>query len=123
MIERFGKRLPLEQPGLHFKLPWPIDRLTRIEKKVRVVEIGFRSSGPATQSEPAAYEWNVQHRSGRFQRKPEESLMLTGDQNMIELNATVHYDLIRPDDFVFRQTDGETTVRAGSPLAATERMR
>jgi HflK protein len=56
----------------------------------------------------------VQHRSGRFQRKPEESLMLTGDQNMIELNATVHYDLVRPDDFVFSQLDGDTTVRAAA---------
>ena len=40
--------------------------------------------------------------------------MLTGDQNMIELNATVHYRLVRPDDFLFRQKDGETTVRAAA---------
>ena len=63
-------------------------------RRVRVVEIGFRTNAAAPDAEPAAYEWNVQHRSGRFQRKPEESLMLTGDQNMIELNATVHYDLV-----------------------------
>jgi HflK protein len=68
-------------------------------------------------AEPAAYEWNVQHRSGRFQRKPEESLMLTGDQNMIELNAVVHYDLARPDDFLFRQLDSDATVRAAAESA------
>ena len=56
----------------------------------------------------------MQHRSGRFQRKPEESLMLTGDQNMIELNATVHYNLSHPDDFLFRQLDGEATIRAAA---------
>jgi len=55
-------------------------------KRVRVVEIGFRSNSTAPESEPAAYEWNVQHRSGRFQRKPEEALMLTGDQNIIEIS-------------------------------------
>ena len=81
---------------------------------MRVVEIGFRSNSAAPDAEPAAYEWNVQHRTGRFQRKPEESLMLTGDQNMIELNATVHYDLARPDDFIFRQLDGDATMRAAA---------
>ena len=75
--------------------------LTRIQVgRVRVVEIGFRSTSASPDTEPAAYEWNVQHRSGRFQRKPEEALMLSGDQNMVELNATVHYSLARPDDFL-----------------------
>jgi HflK protein len=100
---------------MHYKLPWPVERLTRVEaRRVRVVEIGFRSSTDVPDTEPAAYEWNVQHRSGRFQKKPEESLMLSGDQNMMEINATVHYRLARPDDFLFRQMDGETTVRAAA---------
>jgi Cu+-exporting ATPase len=113
VIERFGKKvLPYSEPGPHYKLPWPIERLTRIQaRRVRVVEIGFRSTSSSPDTEPAAYEWNVQHRSGRFQRKPEEALMLSGDQNMIELNATVHYSLARPDDFLFRQLDGEATIR------------
>lgn len=37
--------------------------------------------------------------------------MLTGDQNMIELYATVHYVPLHPDDFLFRQLDGDGTVR------------
>ena len=40
--------------------------------------------------------------------------MLTGDQNMIELNATVHYDVEHPDAFLFRQLDGDATVRAAA---------
>ncbi|MDP2999438.1 MAG: FtsH protease activity modulator HflK [Bryobacterales bacterium] len=113
VIERFGRKvLPHREPGLHYKLPWPIERLTRIEaRRIRVVEVGFRSGAAFQEAEPAAYEWNVQHRSGRFQRKPEESLMLSGDQNMIEVNATIHYRLVRPDDFLFRQLDGESTIR------------
>jgi len=113
VIERFGrKRTPFSQPGLHFKLPWPVDRLTRIQShRVRTVEIGFRSGAGPSSVEPAAYEWNVQHRSGRFQSRPEESLMLTGDQNMIELNATVHYEVEHPDAFLFRQLDGDSTIR------------
>ena len=40
--------------------------------------------------------------------------MLTGDQNMIELNATVHYSISHPDDFIFRQLDADTTLRAAA---------
>ncbi|HLK62523.1 MAG TPA: FtsH protease activity modulator HflK [Bryobacteraceae bacterium] len=119
IVQRFGRKLlPYDGPGLHYKLPWPIDQLTRVQaRRVRTVEIGFRTGASAPGAEPAAYEWNAQHRSGRFQRKPEESLMLTGDQNMIELNATIHYDLVRPDEFVFGQSDGDATVRAAAESA------
>lgn len=117
VIERFGKKvLPHKEPGLHYKLFWPIETLTRVEaRRVRVVEIGFRSTNTFTEEfEPAAYEWNVQHRSGRFQRRPEESLMLSGDQNMTELTAVVHYRLAKPEDFLFRHLDGEAVVRTAS---------
>ncbi len=117
VIERFGKKVvPFSYPGLHYKLPWPMERLTRIQAhKVRVVEIGFRSgadtASAGSPAEPAAYEWNVQHRGGRFQSRPDEALVLTGDQNMIELNASIHYRVDRPDAFLFRQLDGDQTVR------------
>lgn len=120
VIERFGRKVtPFSDPGLHYKLPWPVDRLTRIQAhRVRVVEIGFRSnSGPSAAAEPAAYEWNVQHRTGRFESRPDESLMFTGDQNMIELNAAIHYEVQHPDAFLFRQMDPETAVRAAGESA------
>ncbi len=113
VIERFGKKVvPFSFPGLHYKLPWPVERLTRIQAhRVRVAEIGFRSTPGAPGVEPAAYEWNVQHRSGRYQKRPDEALMLTGDQNLIELNATVHYEVEHPDAFLFLQMDGDATLR------------
>ena len=121
IVERFGRRIaPAREPGLHYKLPWPIETLTRVRaRQVRVVEIGFRSAAlPAGEgTEPAVYEWNVPHRAGRFQRRPSESLVLTGDQNMIELTATVHFRLKRPDDFLFRLADGEAAVRAATESA------
>jgi Cu+-exporting ATPase len=119
IVQRFGRQvLPHDGAGIHYKLPWPIDKLTRVQdRRVRVVEVGFRTNAAKSDAEPAAYEWNVQHRSGRFQRQPEESLMLTGDQNMIELNATIHYNLARPDEFVFSQLDGTATVRAAAESA------
>ncbi|MCC6537320.1 MAG: FtsH protease activity modulator HflK, partial [Bryobacterales bacterium] len=117
VVERFGRKImPLKEPGLHYKLPWPIEQLTRVEaSRVRVVEIGFRTENRvSTEAEPAAYEWNVQHRAGRFVRRPEESLMMSGDQNLTELTATVHYRIARPDEFLFQHADGEATVRAAT---------
>jgi HflK protein len=116
VIERFGRKLvPYREPGLHYKLPWPMDSLTRIKaRRVRVVEIGFRTVATTPENEPATYEWNAQHSTGRFQKVPEESAMLTGDQNMIELYATVHYVPAHPDDFLFRQFDGDATVRTAA---------
>ena len=121
IVERFGRRLvPYEEPGLHYRFPWPVDQLTRIQaRQVRTVEIGFRSAAAKAETEPAAYEWNVQHRAGRFQSRPEESLMLAGDQNMMEVNAAVHYRLSRPDEFLLRQFDGESTVRTAAEGALT----
>ncbi len=121
IVERFGRRLVRnEQPGLHCRFPWPVDQLTRIQAtQVRTVEIGFRSAAVKPDTEPAAYEWNVQHRSGRFQSRPDESLMLGGDQNMMEVNAVVHYRLSRADEFVLRQLDGEGTVRTAAEGALT----
>jgi Cu+-exporting ATPase len=116
VVERFGRKLlPYRESGPHYKLPWPVDALTRIKaRRVRVVETGFRTVASTPESEPAVYDWNAQHSTGRFQKVPEESAMLTGDQNMVELYSTVHYVPAHPDDFLFRQLDGDGTVRAAA---------
>jgi Cu+-exporting ATPase len=116
LIERFGRKtLPYREPGVHYKLPWPVERLTRVQaRRVRTLEIGYRAEPARPETEPAAYEWNTPHRAGRFQRLPEESLMLSGDQNMLEVTAAVHYRLKRPDDYLYRHADGEATVRAAA---------
>jgi hypothetical protein len=62
-------------------------------RRVRLVEIGYRPI-PLPDTEPALTS-GTSSTARRFQRKPEES-MLTGDQNMIEPNATVHYNLAAP---------------------------
>ena len=119
VIERFGRKvMPHREPGLHLKLPWPVDRLTKIRaREIRVIEIGFRTSDAASFNEPPAYEWNLQHRDGRIQLRDDETLMLTGDQNMIEMTAVVHYDIDRPDDYLFQQVDPESLIRSASEAA------
>jgi Cu+-exporting ATPase len=120
VVERFGRKvLPYREPGLNWKLPWPIDAYQRLEsKRVRTVEVGFRTeTGDAAFAEPPAYEWNVQHRGGRIRAVEEESLMLTGDQNMIELTAVVHYELERPDDYLYRHLVPDETIRVAAESA------
>lgn len=119
VIERFGRKIEPHRPaGLHYKLPWPVEKLTRVQaRRIRVIEIGFRSDLDLSATEPVAYEWNVQHRAGRFVRKPEEALMLSGDQNLAEVSAVVHYRLTRPDEYLFQQFDGEATIRAAAEAA------
>ena len=58
VIERFGKKItPYKQPGWHYKLPWPIEKLTRVEgERARAVEIGYRTSESGPGIEPATYE-------------------------------------------------------------------
>jgi Cu+-exporting ATPase len=123
VVKRFGRRTvaPLP-PGLHYQMPWPIDEITKIKPhKIQVAEIGFRTlQTPSTQDssiEPAAYEWNLQHRSGRYEKKAEESLMLTGDENLIEVNAVIQYAVASPDKYLFETTDPSGLVRVASESA------
>ena len=78
VIQRFGRHVRTEEPGLRFKLPWPIESATEVNvQEVRRIEIGFRTTkvGP-----PAEY-----------QDVPEEQEMLTGDTNIAELDFIVQY--------------------------------
>jgi HflK protein len=114
VVQRFGRKLlPYRGPGLHYALPWPIENVNRIDAgRVRVMELGFRTLRPQKQSvEPAAYEWNVAHSTGRYVQNLDEALMLTGDQNLVTTNAVVQYTIDRPDDYLFHLADPEGTLR------------
>jgi Cu+-exporting ATPase len=125
IVQRFGRRvLPLEQPGLHYRLPWPFAWHVVIRPDdLRRVEIGFRSA-PGESQEPAAYEWNLQHRGGRYVARAEESYVWTGDENLMDVNWIVHYRVTDPEAAVFAvgiDGDGESKwdqlVRAAAETA------
>ena len=78
VVLRFGKLLDVVDPGLHYHFPSPIEnRITRSVTKVYREEIGFRTIDPG----PPA----------RYSEKPKESLMLTGDENIIDVEMVVQY--------------------------------
>jgi HflK protein len=123
VVQRFGRRLPAPLwPGLHYRVPWPVEQAPKIRPNhIQVAELGFRtlSKGPAPTdaAEPAAYEWNLQHRSGRYERRPDEALMLTGDENLIEVNAVVQYSVGSADKFLFSTTDPDNLIRVAAESA------
>jgi membrane protease subunit HflK len=85
----------------------------RIEpQRVRVAEVGFRTQAvPAGAVEPAAYEWNTRHDTGRYRPVLEESLMLTGDENLVEVYGVAHYSVSDPAAYLLAARDPIELVR------------
>jgi len=113
-VQRLGKLVAEDVPsGLHYRLPFPFTRVTKVRKgEIRRVEIGFRTLPPSQrQQEPFAYEWNFPHQFGRYRKIAEEAIMVTGDENLVSVNAVVHYRIADTSDFLFRLSDPDNFVR------------
>jgi Cu+-exporting ATPase len=132
VVRRFGR--PLEQdyaPGIHWGWPWPIDQVVRVQpQRVRTVEIGFRSlpaSKPQeTGRDNVSLSWASAHREG-WKRIPDEAVMITGDGNLVEVQATVRYAIAQPRVFLFEvgepgdtQRDPEALLRAAAESVLRE---
>ena len=88
VVRMFGKAVRVTQPGPHYHLPNPIEKVDKVKvKKVRRIEIGFRTVSPGP---PARYGF-----------VPEESLMLTGDEQIIDAQVIVQYKVRDPEKFLF----------------------
>jgi modulator of FtsH protease HflK len=102
-VLRFGKYVRDAQPGLNYHLPYPIETVL-LPKALRVSAI---SIGMTLIDDPT--------RRGRTRRDvPEESLMLTGDENIVDVEFTVLWR-IKPNgvaDFLFNIQNPEGTVKA-----------
>ncbi len=123
VVQRFGRLIAEDvPPGIHYRLPPPLTKLTKVRKgELRRVEIGFRTLPKEKRgTEPTAYEWNFQHRFGRYRKLPEESLMVTGDENLVSVNAVVHYRIADTSDFLFRIASSDELVRAVGESALRE---
>ena len=111
IVLRFGKYVRDAQPGLNYHLPYPIETVL-LPKALRVSTI---SIGMTLIDDPA--------RRGRTMRDvPEESLMLTGDENIVDVDFTVLWR-IKPKaaaDFLFNIQNPEGTVKAVAESAMRE---
>ncbi|MEM8884296.1 MAG: FtsH protease activity modulator HflK [Planctomycetota bacterium] len=98
VVLRFGRYSKTTSPGLHFKLPFGVDRAIKVPvTEVRKEEFGFRTVEAGVRSS--------------FSRSDSEAIMLTGDLNIAEVEWVVQYQIKDAKDFVFHVLDQEQTIR------------
>jgi len=99
----FGKwNQTTTEPGLHIFFPTPIGKvMTPKVENIRKINVGYRSASDLGFSTSSNSERNVL----------EESLMLTGDQNIVDAHFTVLYKIKDAGKFLFKLRNPETTVK------------
>jgi membrane protease subunit HflK len=97
------------EPGLRYRLPWPIQSHELVDiAQVRRAEVGFRTVAEETQRRGAR---------GDARTVPQEALMLTGDENIVELQLFVQYRIQDPLKFLFGASDPEGILHTSAEVA------
>jgi HflK protein len=112
VVQRFGRLVNAGlEPGLHVRAPWPLETVTRVPtRRIHVLEVGFRSP-VVPPKEPIDLQWDTIHVDGQVQQVADENLVLTGDENLAELYAVVHYVIADPSRYLFATRDPDALVR------------
>ncbi len=99
-------------PGLNYHIPWPVEQaLTPAVTRINRVEVGFRGgSGDQTVVLRSPRDGG----SGSAREVPEEALMLTGDENIIDINFSVFWRIRDAGAFLFNTRNPEETVRSAA---------
>jgi len=104
VVFTFGKNTDVTMPGPRWHIPYPIETVEVVNlEQVRTIELGYRSSG-----------------AGATSQELRESLMLTGDENIIDLQFAVQYNLKSVQDFLFYNRSAENSVRGAAETAIRE---
>src|SRR3989440_167194 len=110
VVLRFGKYVRDAQPGLNYHVPYPVESaLTPKALRVNKIDVGMRLVEDI-------------RRGTTMRDVPEESLMLTGDENIVDVDFSVFW-LIKPkgvSDFLFNIQNPEGTVKAVAESAMRE---
>ncbi|MDC3308101.1 FtsH protease activity modulator HflK [Candidatus Pelagibacter sp.] len=110
VVLRFGKFVKTTQPGLHYHIPLPVETVqTPKVTKVNRIDIGFRSERDSGFSQ-----------GGGVADVPQESLMLTGDENIVNIDFSVFWVIKDAGKFLFEIQDPEGTVKAAAETAMRE---
>jgi Cu+-exporting ATPase len=121
LVRRFGRLLDDDLgPGLHYCWPWPVEERVRVQPdRVQTLEIGFRSTASQA-STTEGLAWSSPHGGDGIQRMPDEAVMITGDGNLVELQATVRYSISDPRVFLFEINDPPAMLRSAAEAALRE---
>jgi Cu+-exporting ATPase len=119
VVQRFGAVRADLPPGLHVRYPWPVETVTKLRPaEVRVVEVGFRTLSPEKlallqPAREADATWSAAHAEG-IARLTDESLLITGDGNLVELLASVRYTVSDPRGYLFGTRDADAVIRSAA---------
>ena len=106
VLQRFGKFTTTTEPGPRWHWPFPIESVTVVNmEQVRRLEVGYRSSSEG---------------SGSKTKVPREALMLTEDENIIDMQVAVQYKLKSAKDYVFNNRDTDKSVMSAAETAIRE---
>ncbi len=95
VVLRFGKYVSISSPGLNYHVPTPIEKVIKVPvTTTRSVEIGFRSQN-----------------AGSIRNVDEESLMLTGDENIVDINFVVQWFVSDAAKYVFNIRNPEKNIK------------
>jgi modulator of FtsH protease HflK len=103
VVLRFGAFNRTTLPGLNYHLPWPVERaLTPAVTRINRIEVGYRSLA------------SIQNDTRSENRRvvPEESLMLTGDENIIDINFAVFWKISDATAYLFNVRSPDVVVKA-----------
>jgi len=104
VVLRFGQYVKTTGPGLNWHLPYPIEKAEKLPvTRVQRLGIGFRDLG-----------------EGRERKVPQESLMLTKDENIVDISFIVQYKIKIVENYIFNITNPEKTVRDAAESAIRE---
>ncbi len=108
VVLRFGKFTSTTQPGLNYHIPYPIEAvLTPKVTKVNRIDIGFRAASDTG-------------RTAGVDDVSEESLMLTGDENIVNIDFSVFWVIKDAGKFLFKIQSPVETVKAAAETAMRE---
>jgi membrane protease subunit HflK len=109
IVLRFGEYVRQLPPGLNFRWPYPIEQV-ELPKVPRInrIEVGMRGSS------------DVRDATSTIRDVPEESLMLTGDENIVDVDFVVFWRIADAPDYLFNIQNPEGTVKAVAESAMRE---
>jgi membrane protease subunit HflK len=107
VVLRFGKYTNMTQPGLNYHLPFPIESVvTPKVSRVNRIDVGFRSSSEVGRAAIADIK--------------EESAMLTGDENIVDINYSVFWVIKDASKYLFNVQDPIGTIKVVAETAMRE---
>ena len=101
VVFRFGRYLETTQPGPHWHIPWPVDSKEIVNvSEVRTIEVGYRNNAR--------------------NKVPNEALMLTDDENIVDLQFAVQYVRTNPEEYLFYNREPDIAVKQIAESAIRE---